>query len=274
MAADKFEPQGNAAKHRFFLFIRVHLCSSVANPFMKLENKIALVTGAGKGIGRGIAQTLAAEGAKVWLVARTESDLKEVETKIIEDGGKAEVCAGDVTDESFVARLFERVRKDDGRLDILVNNAGVGTFGPTETLPVADLRACLELNIVAVFSCTQQAVRLMKENGDEGKIINIGSIRSHWSEGGDSGAYNASKYGLRGLTESIARELHGTDSKIAVGLVCPGIVDTTLTNPGGEPRPGWMNSETIGAAVLHAVCAPSDVNVFDTIVFPLAQKPW
>ena len=179
-----------------------------------------------------------------------------------------------MTDEVFVGSLFEAIRERFGRIDILVNNAGTGRFGPVESMPVADLRETLELNVVGAFMCMQAAIRLMLEKGDPGKIVNVGSVRSHWTESGDGGAYNASKYALRGMTESVARQMATEGRNIAVGLLCPGIVDTTLTNPDGEDRPEWLNVETVAKAVLHAVTAPPDVNVFDTVVFPTTQQPW
>jgi NAD(P)-dependent dehydrogenase (short-subunit alcohol dehydrogenase family) len=207
-------------------------------------------------------------------VARTQEQLDEVAMKIRQGGGDAVVAPGDVTDETFVERLFDTVRVAPGRLDILVNSAGVAPFGPIETLPSAMLRECLEINVVAAYSFMQQAIRLMNETGGAGKIVNIGSVRSHWTEAGDAGAYNASKFAIRALTESVARQLHGSGSRIAVSLVCPGVVDTTLTNPTGEPRPGWLRPITVAQAVLHAVTAPDGVNVFDTTLFPTEQRPW
>lgn len=239
-----------------------------------LQGKIALVTGSSKGIGRAVAELLAQHGATVVLNARTASDLEKVAATINQSGRQALPVAGDITDTSFVEQLFETIRQRFGRLDILINNAGVAPFGPVEDLPVQKFRYGLELNVVAVFMCMQQAIRLMKENGGTGKIINIGSVRSHWTEHGDGGAYNASKYGLRGLTESVARQLHGSGLNIAVGLVCPGVVDTTLTNPNRQPRPNWLAPETVAQAVLYAVTAPPNVNVFDITLFPMAQKPW
>jgi len=76
------------------------------------------------------------------------------------------------------------------------------------------------------------------------------------------------------MSESIARQLHGTGSRIAVGMVCPGVVDTPLTNPSRGPQPDWLRAETVADAVLHAVTAPADVNVFDIVLFPMAQRPW
>jgi NAD(P)-dependent dehydrogenase (short-subunit alcohol dehydrogenase family) len=158
-------------------------------------------------------------------------------------------------------------------LDILVNSAGMAPFASIFDMDPADFRACLDVNVWSAFMCMQQALRIMRRAG-RGKIINVGSVRSHWSESGDAGAYTASKQALRGLTESVAREIHGSGLEIAVGLVCPGVVDTTLTNPAREPRPEWLRAEDVAEAILHAVSAPSRVNVFDTILFPASQRPW
>ena len=240
----------------------------------KLEGKIALVTGGGRGIGRAVAELFAREGATVVVVARTQSELLQVAEGIEETGGQAVPLVGDITSATFVRRVFRTVEKRFGRLDILVNSAGAAPFGPVEELEPKQLRDVLELNITAVFAYMQQAIRIMNANGGVGKIINIGSVRSHWTEAGDAGAYNASKYGLRGMTESVARQLHGTGSNIAVGLVCPGVVDTPLTNPDGEPRPDWMRPETVAEAVLYTATAPANVNVFDLTLFSTHQQPW
>lgn len=239
-----------------------------------LQGKIALVTGASRGIGRAIAELFAQHGATVVLTARTASALEQVAATIRQANGEAIPIAGDITDENFVEQLFKTIRERFGRLDILINNAGIAPGGSVETLSVQAFRDCLEVNVIAAFACMQQAVRLMKETGGTGKIINIGSVRSHWTESGGGGAYNASKVGLRAMTESVARELHGSGLNIAVGMVCPGVVDTTLTNPNREPRLGWLEPETIAYAVLHAVTAPPGVNVFDITLFPTFQKPW
>ena len=240
----------------------------------QLTDKIAIVTGAGRGIGRAVAKSFAREGATVIGAARTAKELDDLALEMKDAPGEVIASPGDITDESFVANLFDDVRQHFGRLDILVNNAGIAPHGPVETLAAADVRRCLEINIVAAFNCMSHAVRLMKETGDTGKVINIGSVRSHWTEGGDGGAYNASKAGLRAMTESVARQLHGSGSQIAVSTVCPGVVDTTLTNPERKDATGWLRSEDIARSVLHVATAPPDVNIFDVVVIPMAQAPW
>ena len=239
-----------------------------------LSGKVAVVTGSGRGIGRATAELLASEGATVVLTARTRGQLQLTEEAINRSGGAACVLDGDLTDEEFVSSLFSYVETELGRLDFLVNNAGVAPSGPVEELRVSLLRQCLEINVVAAFACTQAAVRIMKRRKISGKIVSIGSVRSHWTEAGDSGAYNASKYALRAMTESIARQLHGDGSDISVGLVCPGVVNTPLTNPDGQDRPDWLRPADVAAAVLHALAAPGKVNYFDTTLFPTSQRPW
>ena len=248
--------------------------SPESSPGRRLQGKIVLVTGAGKGIGRATAMLFGNEGAHVVLVARTEADIASAADEIGGRGGLGAPIAGDVTDEAFVTRLFKVVKDRFGRLDVLVNCAGVVPMGPLDDFRVADLRRCLEVNVVGVFMCMQQAVRLMQETGDTGKIINVGSVRSHWTEGGGAGAYTASKYAVRALTESVARQLHGTGSKIAVGLLCPGVVDTPLTNPKGEARADWLQPEALAQAALYMATAPQMTNVFDLTLFSTAQKPW
>ena len=240
----------------------------------KLKGKSALVTGASRGIGQATAELFARHGATVIITARTVKDLRSVAGTIQKSGGKAIPIAGDITDEVFVKRLFEIIRQKSGRLDILVNNAGIYSFGPVQDFPVEKFRECLEVNIVGPFMCMQEAIRLMEKTGGKGKIVNIGSVRSHWTESGDCGAYNARKYGLRGLTESVARQLHGSGSRIAVGMVCPGVVNTPGILKCSPENSDFLSPVTVAEMVLHAVTAPENVNIFDTIFFPLAQKPW
>jgi NAD(P)-dependent dehydrogenase (short-subunit alcohol dehydrogenase family) len=240
----------------------------------RLEGKITLVTGASKGIGKAVAERFAAEGAKVFMTARgADGELEKSARRILDAGGEAFPIAGDLADEAFVETLFKTAREAFGKLDILVNNAAVpGVGGDVEDLSLERFRQVLEINVVAVFHCMKQAIRIMRANGDKGKIINIGSVRCHWSEMGGPGAYTASKFALRGLTETVARLMIERKSKITIGMVCPGIADTPIHPKSGtsadELRKEWLRPETIAEAVLHSVSAPDNVNVFDTIIFP------
>ena len=245
----------------------------------RLNGRISLVTGASKGIGKAVSELFASEGATVVLVSRDSGKLSSVVKGITDVGGDAIAIPGDIADDLFVEGLFAKIKEGYGRLDILVNNAGmVDGGGDITNVSPAKLREVLNLNVVAAFHCMQQAIRIMRENGDVGKIINIGSVRSHWTEQGEAGGYNASKYAIRGLSETVARLLMGMKSNIAIGLVCPGITDTPIhdkwSKEGDSMRKDWLKPETVAEAVLHSVLAPANINIFDTILFPTAQIPF
>jgi len=237
-----------------------------------IAGKIALVTGSGRGIGRATAELLAQNGATVVLTARTQEQLAEVEASITNAGGTCVSIPGDITDEAFVNGLFDQIEEKFGRVDIVVNNAGMAPFGGVEGISVQQFRDCLELNVLAVYACTKRAIALMKANGGSGKIVNIASVCGHWC-GGGAGPYQTSKFALRAMTECIARQMANDKLDIAVGCISPGLVDTPLTNPNGDPQPTWMEPVTIARAVLHAVTAPADVTVFETVVIPTFQGP-
>jgi len=245
----------------------------------RLKGKIALVTGASKGIGKAIAELFALEGAELIATARDGEALAKLSESVGKNGGKLHAIPGDIADDAFVESLFESIKKSHGRLDILVNNAGiVDGGGDVERLTPEKFREVLDVNVVALYSCMRQAIMIMRENGDAGKIVNIGSVRSHWTEQGEAGAYNASKYAVKGLTESVARLLIERKSKIAVGMVCPGIVDTPIhkgwQENGAPERRDWLRPETVAEAALHAALAPDNVNVFDTVIMPTFQNPF
>jgi len=239
-----------------------------------LSDKVVMVTGAGKGIGRATVQLLASRRAKIVAIARTPADLQQIEAHCKQSDVTCLTHTGDVTDEAFVTSAFAATRAAFGRVDVLVNNAGVAPFSPISDMSVMEYRRCLETNLTGVFLCMQHAVRLMKATTNTGKIINVGSVRSHWTESGDAGVYNASKAGLKSMTETVARELHGTGCQIAVGMVCPGVVNTTLTNPNHEPRPDWLDPTHVAEAILFAASAPAGVNISDITLFSMSQRPW
>lgn len=236
----------------------------------KEEPSVALVTGASRGIGAAVLANLAATGMQVVGIARTEADLEEVISGIRSSGGEAEMVVGDVTDETVVESLFDDIAARYGRLDVLVNNAGIARFGKVEDLAVGEVEAVINLDVIAAYRCTQLAVRLMKRTTGTGKIISIGSVRSHWTEWGDAGAYNGAKVGLHAMMESIARQLHDERVPIAVGMVCPGAVEMH----GGPPTLEKLPMDEVAKAVVHTATAPSSMNIFDTVLIPIGHSPW
>jgi NAD(P)-dependent dehydrogenase (short-subunit alcohol dehydrogenase family) len=170
----------------------------------RLDGKVALVTGASSGIGEAIARGLAAEGATVALVARRADRLDQVAAAIGAAGGVALTIPADVTVEAEVERVFGTLIDRRGRLDVLVNNAGTAIRGPIDEMPIEDWDRVIAINLRAPFLCTRQALRIMKRQGG-GRIINIGSISAQRVRP-DNAPYNASKFGIDGLTHSTALE--------------------------------------------------------------------
>ncbi len=189
-----------------------------------IEGKVAVVTGAGRGIGRAICDALSEAGATVVAVARTAEQIEATARDITGRGGTAVAIRADVADQSEVSRLFEQVHARCGRLDILVNNAGQGRYGPVEEFSAADFDQVVAVNLRGVFLCCQQAIRLMIPQ-QHGYIINISSVVGFKGYPNQS-AYSAAKHGVMGLTKSLAVEVqkHG----IRVSAVLPGGVDTDM----------------------------------------------
>jgi NAD(P)-dependent dehydrogenase (short-subunit alcohol dehydrogenase family) len=192
---------------------------------MKLENRIALITGGGRGIGRAIASAFAAEGARVVLAARTGQQVEDAAAEIgPEEVALPVVC--DVSDVASVQLMFARVSVRFGRgPDILVNNAGIAESAPLTKTDDDLWQRHLGINLTGTFNCMRAGVPAMIEQG-WGRVINIASIA------GKTGApyiaaYSASKHGVLGLTRSIAMEVAAKG--ITVNAICPGYVDTDMT---------------------------------------------
>ena len=226
-----------------------------------LEGRIALVTGASRGIGLACAKALAAAGARVALFARGTADLERAATVV---GGGALAAACDVADPASLARALARVRGELGEPDLLVNNAGRFLIAPaTETSP-ADFASVVTTNLVAPFGIVHALLPGMQQRG-RGHVVTIGSIADRVIFPGNA-AYAASKFGLRALHEVLHAELRGTG--IRTTLVAPGPVDTPLwdvvdpdAKPGFTPRAAMLQPDAVAAAVLYAVTAPPEVNV-------------
>ena len=189
-----------------------------------LHGKIALVTGAGKGIGRAIAVALAQEGAHVGLVARTENDLQEVAAELQKLGVKTAIATADVADRAAVEAAVAQVQQQLGPLDILINNAGTAKFGKFLEQEPADWEHMIRVNLLGVYYATRAALPTMIER-QTGDIINISSTSGLRGSSGSS-AYSASKFGVLGLSESLMQEVR--KHNIRVSALTPSTVATPL----------------------------------------------
>ena len=189
-----------------------------------LEGQTAIVTGAGRGIGRAIARALASQGARVFLAARTASELQSTAEEIRRSGATAIALPTDLGEQQDIQALFEEVRKQGDRLDILINNAGIGIYGPLIEFAPEDFDTVMRINARAAFLCCQQALKLMIPK-KKGTIINISSVVG-FKGYPNQAAYTASKHAILGLTKSLAAETQ--DQGIRVSAILPGGVDTRL----------------------------------------------
>ena len=235
----------------------------------KLDGKVALVTGASRGIGRGIATGLASGGAKLVLAARDVKELKKTEAKVVAQSSEALVVPTDVTSEEEITRLFAKTTERFSRLDILVNNAAAFDNGPIDQLSTEAWDRVIAVNLRAPFLCTRAAFRIMKKQGG-GRIINIGSISAQRVRPNHA-PYSSSKFGIVGLTHCTA--LDGREFGITCGCLHPGNTlserraDTSKTQ-NTEPM---MTVEEIAQAAVYMACQPPYINVLELIQLPRDQ---
>jgi NAD(P)-dependent dehydrogenase (short-subunit alcohol dehydrogenase family) len=230
---------------------------------------VAVVTGAGSGLGRVIARSLLNAGWEVALAGRREERLRETAESASESGGPSLAVPTDVTSPESVANLFGTVRDRWGRLDLLVNNAGLfGPPGSVDELSLDDWRSVVDTNLTGCFLCAQHAARLMKAQDPRGgRIINNGSISAH-APRPSSVAYTATKHAITGLTKSIS--LDGRADNIACGQIDIGNAKTDLTeriSQGVRQANGELLAEPtfdaqhVADAVLYMASLPLDANV-------------
>ena len=235
----------------------------------KLQDRIAVITGASTGIGKSIAAAFAAEGAKTALVSRSAEKLEAVSREIQSAGGTTLVVPMDVTVENAVVGLFEQTLDVFGRVDILVNNAGVSKGAPTDELSLEVWQQVIDVNLTAAFLCSREALKIMKSQRS-GRIINIGSVsakvpRVH------SAAYTTSKFGLEGLTRSLA--LDAREFGIAVSILHPGNTLTPIWT-GREDiarKEGVMSPDDLARVAVTIANLPPEVNLLESIVLPVSM---
>jgi NAD(P)-dependent dehydrogenase (short-subunit alcohol dehydrogenase family) len=240
-------------------------------PFRTVETrKIAVVTGAGSGIGRAVAVAMLREGYAVVLAGRRARMLEDaVAEAAVEDDGQALAVPTDVTDPGSVARLFEATRSTFGRLDVLFNNAGISAPGvPLENVSLKDWQAVVDVNLTGAFLCTQQAIRLMKAQRPRGgRIINNGSLAAQVPRP-HSAPYAATKHAITGLTKATA--LDGRTFDIACGQIDVGNAATPMAEKhasGVLQANGQVMAEPlldvthVARAVVYMASLPLEANV-------------
>jgi NAD(P)-dependent dehydrogenase (short-subunit alcohol dehydrogenase family) len=233
-----------------------------------IEGKVAVVTGAGRGIGRAIALELAGMGAKVALAARNASELEQTARAT---RGEVSVIPTDVRKKEDVHRLLDRVAATMGPVDILVNAAGIGTFGLVTTFSDEDYEAILDTNLRSIFMACRYVLPSMIARG-KGDIVNIASIAGKVGSA-TRAVYCASKFGVVGFTQSLAEEVrqHG----IRVSVVCPGSTDTTFSSDPhreGKSRGKMLAPSDVAHAVRMLVTQEANSFISEIILRP-TQKP-
>ena len=234
------------------------------------NNKTAIITGAGKGIGRGIALKFAENNFNLILASRNVDNLNKVKKDCdLLNNDSSYVIQTDITEEKSVDNLFSESKSKLGKIDVLINNSGVFDGGAIDEISVETWDKVISVNLRGAFLCLRQAMKLMKSQ-KYGRIVNIGSIsgqvpRLH------SAPYTTSKFGLTGLTKAAA--LEGRDFNIVVSIVHPGNVITELRANRGEDKDiePMMEAQDIAELVFLTVNLPSNVNLLESVMLPNTQ---
>jgi NAD(P)-dependent dehydrogenase (short-subunit alcohol dehydrogenase family) len=238
---------------------------------MAAFQKVALVTGAGTGIGKAVALALMREGYAVALAGRRADKLEETASEGRATQGRSLAVPTDVSDPAAVKALFAKAKEAFGRLDVLFNNAGIGAPAvPMEDLPLETWRKVVDTNLTGIFMCTQEAIRIMKAQDPRGgRIINNGSISAHTPRP-RAAAYTATKHAVTGLTKQTALDCRGHDiccSQIDIGNAATPLTERMVQGQGVLQPDGRsmvearMNADDVGRAVVYIAGLPLDTNV-------------
>jgi NAD(P)-dependent dehydrogenase (short-subunit alcohol dehydrogenase family) len=233
-----------------------------------LDGKVALVTGASRGIGLAIARSLAGMGARVGLCARDPKRLADAASELQREGGGVLSIPADVRRADEIASLVRQIEQSLGPIDILVNNAGIGYFGPIQEASEANWDAVLDTNLKAVFLLTKAVTpgMIVRRSGD---VINIASLAGKNSFTG-GGIYCASKWGLLGLTQCMAEDLRPYG--IRVCAVCPGSVATDFSPHTGRDTSKMLQPEDVAHAV-ETILTQTPQSFISEVVLRPTQKP-
>jgi 3-oxoacyl-[acyl-carrier protein] reductase len=238
---------------------------------LDFQGKTAIITGAGRGIGRAIALGLAAQGADVCLVSRTKTELEQLAGEIELMGRKAIVMVGDVSLEKDVRSIVDRVTRESLSIDILINNAGVGYFSPVNEMKTAQFDAMWAVNMRGVFLFSREVLPVMMKQ-QSGDILNISSLAGRNSFIGGAG-YSATKWALIGFSRSMMLEVR--EKNIRVITICPGSVDTSFGDQGAQKikSKGLIpTAEDIARVVIDTLRMPRHVMVSEVDIRPTNPK--
>ncbi len=234
----------------------------------RLTNKVAVVTGASKGIGASIAKGLAAEGASVVVnYSSSKADADRVVGEITKQGGKAVAVQGDVSKSADVERLFAETKREFGKLDVLVNNAGVYQFAPLADITEDSFHRQFNTNVLGLILATQKAANLFGPEG--GSVINIGSVVSRITPPAST-VYTASKGAVDAVTQVLAKELG--PRKIRVNSINPGMVETEGTHTAGIMGSDFEKN-AVGQTPLGRVGQPDDIGKI-AVFLASAESGW
>lgn len=245
----------------------------------KLDNKVAIITGASAGIGEATAIALAAEGAKVVIAARRGDRLEALAKRIESSGGQALYIVTDITDETQANNIIQKANAELGRVDILVNNAGIALTGNIDGGNTSDWRRMFDVNVFGLLYATHAVLPIFKAQGS-GHIVNISSVAGRLTRAG-VGIYNATKWGVNAISESLRQEV--LKDNIRVTIIEPGLVNTEINNHITDPISKQISeerrksikaleSEDIARAIAYAVTQPPHVNVNEILIRPTQQE--
>lgn len=238
-----------------------------------MKGKVVCITGAGRGLGRAIAEAFAAQGASLVLGARTASEIDELASHL----GDAIAVQTDVRSVADIYKLVEAATAEFGRLDVMINNAGLAIYGPFESVTEHDLDVMWETNVKGAFFGSQAALRVMKQQRS-GLIINVGSIAGKWHMPNES-AYNATKWALTGFTGTLRMEAQPYG--VRVTAVCPGGIDTPFWKGMDfypfptdkiDPARDFLKPEDIANTLVHIALAPERYCVPEVMILPVIPQ--
>ena len=230
---------------------------------MDLKDNVAIVTGAGRGIGKAIAIALASHGARVLLAARTAQEIEAAADEIRAKGFQAKAQTADITNTDHVENLVSICIKEYGRIDTLVNNAGIGFFGPFSHMPIEQMDTMWSVNVRGVFLATRAVLPHMLER-KSGCIVTISSLAGK-NGVKDGAAYSATKWALRGFASSLMLEVR--EHNIRVVTIFPGSVDTSFSSMNRRGNQ-ITQPEDVAEAVVFSVAAPSRSMVSEIDIRP------